>query len=168
MSDTPLNVLFLCTGNSARSIIAEALMRDLGKGRFNAFSAGTEPTGKVNGFALALLERNGHDIGALRSKDLAEFQTPDAPVMDFVFTVCDHARETCPVWPGHPVTAHWGLPDPAAVEGSEAERAYAFAETYGAMHRRISAFVSLPLAALDRVMIQRSVDEIGEDDRGPA
>lgn len=158
------NVLFICSGNSARSIFAEALLRDLGKGRFNAFSAGTRPGSGLNPFALALLERNEHDISGLRSKHISEFQTDDAPRMDFVFTVCDAAAsEDCPAWAGQPITAHWGLPDPVKATGTDAERALAFARTYTALRRRIAAFVALPLDALDRLSVQRNVDAIGTD-----
>jgi arsenate reductase len=161
----PMNVLFICTGNSARSIFAEALLREEGAGRFAVYSAGTRPRSELNPFALDVLARNGHETAGLRAKNLAEFQQPGAPVMDFVFTVCDHAaNESCPPWPGQPVTAHWGLPDPVKVEGTEAEKGLAFARTYAAMRLRVQAFAALPLQTLDRIALQRAVDEIGEDE----
>ncbi len=160
---TPLNVLFLCTGNSARSILAEALMNRAGEGKIRAYSAGSRPTGAPNPYALDLLRREGFDTNFARSKSWDEFAGPDAPKMDFVFTVCDSAAaEECPFWPGQPMTAHWGLPDPAAVEGSEVEKALAFAETYRALSRRIGAFTALPLAALDAMSLQRKLREIGQ------
>lgn len=163
MNQTPYNVLFLCTGNSARSILAEALLNELGAGKFHAFSAGSMPKGEVHPLALDILARSGHDISAFRSKSWDEFARHDAPKMDFVFTVCDNAaNEVCPVWPGHPMTAHWGLPDPASVEGSEAEKRLAFAETYKHLRNRIGAFIHLPLASLDRLRIRRELDEIGK------
>ncbi|MFD2175865.1 helix-turn-helix domain-containing protein [Rhodobacter lacus] len=158
------NVLFLCTGNSARSLMAEALLRDLGGGRFAAFSAGTRPGSQPNPFALEVLARNGHSPAGLHAKDIAEFQRPGAPVMDFVFTVCDSAAaEECPPWPGQPITAHWGLADPVKATGTGAEKALVFAQTYGALHRRIAAFVALPVASLDRMSLQRRVDDLGAD-----
>lgn len=160
-AEPPRNVLFLCTGNSARSILAEALLRDLGQGRFAAHSAGTRPEPAPNPLALQLLARLGHNISHLHAKPLAAYQAPGAPVMDFVFTVCDTAAaEECPPWPGLPITGHWGLPDPARATGTEAERALAFARTYGALRRRIEAFVALPLASLDRLATQARVDAI--------
>lgn len=159
----PKNVLFLCTGNSARSILAEAALNQLGAGRFRAWSAGSRPTGAPNPFALALLARKGIDTGFARSKSWDEFAGPDAPKMDFVFTVCDSAAaEECPYWPGQPVSAHWGLPDPAAVSGTDAEKAQAFAETWAAMSRRIEAFVALPMATLDALALKRKLSDIGE------
>lgn len=159
----PKNVLFLCTGNSARSILAEAALNQIGAGRFRAFSAGSRPTGAPNPFALALLQRKGIDTGFARSKSWDEFEGPDAPKMDFVFTVCDSAAaEECPFWPGQPVSAHWGLPDPAAVTGSDTEKALAFAETWAAMSRRIAAFAALPIATLDALALKRHLREIGE------
>lgn len=158
------NVLFICSGNSARSLFAEALLRDLGKERFNAYSGGTRPGTGPNPFALQVLERNGHDTTELRSKDVKEFQQSDAPVMDFVFTVCDtSAAEECPPWPGQPITGHWGLPDPVKAQGTDAEKALTFAQTYGALRHRISAFVELPIASLDRLSLQSRVDEIGTE-----
>jgi protein-tyrosine-phosphatase/DNA-binding transcriptional ArsR family regulator len=164
MRDTDFDVLFICSGNSTRSIFAEALLRDLGRGKFQAFSAGTRPNTQLNPFALEVLKRNGHDTAELRSKHISEFQQPDAPVMDFVFTVCDTAAaEECPPWPGQPITGHWGLPDPVKATGTHAEKALAFAQTYGALRRRIEAFVELPFASLSRMSLQAHVDAIGTD-----
>jgi len=157
----PLNVLFLCTGNSARSIIAEAILNREGRGRFRAFSAGSEPKGEVNPDALGLLSRLNYDTSGFRSKSWEEFLTPDAPQMDFVFTVCDDAAETCPVFPGQPMSAHWGVEDPARVTGTPAEVAFAFSETYRMMNARILAFVSLPLASLDKLSLRNRLREIG-------
>lgn len=155
------NVLFICSGNSARSIFAEALLRDLGGARFTAHSAGTRPGTQLNPFALEVLERNGHDTAQLRSKHIAEFQAEGAPRMNFVFTVCDTAAaEECPPWPGQPITGHWGLPDPVKAQGTDAEKALVFAQTYGALRRRIEAFVALPMASLDRISLQNRVDAI--------
>lgn len=162
MPDVAYNVLFLCTGNSARSILAEAIMNTLGNGKFHAFSAGSAPRGEVHPLALELLRRQGHETKALRSKSWDEFAADGAPRLDFVFTVCDNAAgEVCPVWPGQPMTAHWGLPDPAEVDGDEAERHLAFADAYRALNNRIAAFASLPIASLDRMSLQGKVDEIG-------
>ena len=159
----PYNVLFLCTGNSARSIIAECVMNREGQGRFKAYSAGSHPRGEVNPFALDLLKRTNFDVSGLRSKSWHEFAKPDAPKLDFVFTVCDDAAgEECPYWPGQPMSAHWGMPDPAAVEGTEAEKALAFAETMRGLTNRISVFVSLPLKSIDKLSLQRRLDEIGK------
>jgi len=156
------NVLFLCIGNSARSIIAEAVLARAGAGRFNAFSAGSMPNGKVHPFALDLLKLQNFPTDTLRSKSWDEFAVPDAPVMDFVFTVCDNARdEACPVWPGQPVTAHWGIPDPATVDGSEAVKRDAFAQTMRDMTRRVSLLVNLPLDRLDNLSLQARLDNIG-------
>jgi ArsR family transcriptional regulator, arsenate/arsenite/antimonite-responsive transcriptional repressor / arsenate reductase (thioredoxin) len=164
MRDTDFDVLFICSGNSARSIFAEALLRDLGQDKFQAFSAGTRPNTTLNPMALDVLARNGHDTGGLRAKHVSEFQAAEAPVMDFVFTVCDTAAaEECPPWPGQPITGHWGLPDPVKAQGSEAERALVFAQTYGALRRRIEAFVALPFDSLSRMSLQARVDEIGRD-----
>lgn len=166
MDHPAYNVLFICSGNSARSIFAEALLRDLGKGRFTVFSAGTRPGSALNPFALDVLRRNGHDTSGMRSKHLSEFQGPDAPKMDFVFTVCDTAAaEDCPPWPGQPITAHWGLPDPVKATGTDAEKALVFAQTYGALRRRIAAFADLPFASLDRLALQAQVDRIGAPDK---
>lgn len=156
------NVLFLCTGNSARSILAEAILTRQGAGAFRAYSAGSQPKGEVHPFALDLLHRMNHDTGFARSKSWDEFAAPGAPAMDFVFTVCDSAAaEVCPVWPGQPMTAHWGVPDPAAATGTETARRLAFAEAYRMLSNRISVFVSLPLASLDRLVLQRRLDHIG-------
>ena len=156
------NVLFLCTGNSARSIIAECLLNRLGAGRFRALSAGSHPKSDVNPYALNLLQRQGFDTTQLRSKGWEEFSSPDAPPLDLVITVCDNAAaETCPVWPGRPTTAHWDLPDPAAVVGSEAEKNLAFADTLRMLRNRIGIFVSLPLASIDRLSLRRRIEDIG-------
>jgi protein-tyrosine-phosphatase len=164
MPNTPLNVLFLCTGNSARSILAEAVLNHLGKGRFKGYSAGSRPSGQPNPFAISLLQREGIDPSFARSKSWDEFAGPDAPKLDFVFTVCDNAAaEECPFWPGQPVTAHWGLPDPAAVEGTDAEKAVAFADTYRALSRRIGAFVALPMATIDAMTLHSRLSDIGQD-----
>jgi protein-tyrosine-phosphatase len=158
------NVLFLCTGNSARSILAEAILNRVGAGRFVAYSAGSHPKGQVHPYALQLLKTLNHDTGFARSKDWAEFAAPGAPKLDFVFTLCDDAAaEACPVWPGQPMTAHWGLPDPAAVAGTDAEKHLAFADTYRMLNNRISIFTSLPLASLDKLALQRRLDEIGRN-----
>lgn len=158
----PYNVLFLCTGNSARSILAESLMNHWGAGRFRGFSAGSHPKGAVHPMTLDLLGSLELPVGEMRSKSWSEFASPGAPKMDFVFTVCDQAAgETCPLWPGHPVTAHWGVPDPAAAEGSEIERRQAFRDAFRMLERRIKLFASLPLLKLDRLTIKGKVDEIG-------
>lgn len=162
MSERGYNVLFLCTHNSARSVIAEVIMNRLGGGRFRGFSAGSQPRGKIHPYALDLLAANNYEIAALRSKSWDEFATPGAPDMDFVFTVCDEAaQEMCPIWPGQPMTAHWGLPDPSRIEGTEAEKRLAFADTHRMLYQRISIFASLPLASLEKVALQRKLDEIG-------
>jgi protein-tyrosine-phosphatase len=158
----PFNVLFLCTHNSARSIIAECIMNRLGQGRFKGYSAGSQPGGNVHPYALELLKKLNYDTSALRSKSWNEFSGPDAPELDFVFTVCDNAaNETCPYWPGQPMTAHWGLPDPSAAEGTEAERRLAFADTHRMLNQRISILTNLPLASLDKLSLQKQLDEIG-------
>jgi protein-tyrosine-phosphatase len=162
MTDHVYNVLFLCTGNSARSILAECILNREGKGRFRAFSAGSHPKGQVHPFAIELLKKLNHPTAGLRSKDWEEFAVPGAAAMDFVFTVCDNAaNEVCPVWPGQPMTAHWGLPDPAAAEGTEAERHLAFADAYRMLLNRISIFTNLPMRSLDRLALQKRLDEIG-------
>ncbi|MCR9239171.1 MAG: arsenate reductase ArsC [Alphaproteobacteria bacterium] len=162
MQTTILNVLFLCTGNSARSILAEAIMNRLGAGRFKAYSAGSFPKGTVHPEAIALLARLGFDTGFARSKNWDEFANPDAPKMDFVFTVCDDAaNETCPVWPGQPLSAHWGIPDPAAIDGTDSEVSLAFSEAYRMLNTRISIFTALPLASIDRMSLKPKLDEIG-------
>ena len=159
----PYNVLFLCTGNSARSILAEAILNTEGKGKFHAYSAGSFPAGKVNPNALALLQHFNLPTADLRSKSWDEFAVTEAPRMDFVFTVCDDAAgEVCPVWPGEPVTAHWGIPDPAAVEGSREEIQYAFAQAFARLERRIGLFLALPLATLDPMTIQAELKRIGQ------
>jgi arsenate reductase len=156
------NVLFLCTGNSARSILAEAFLNAEGKGRFRAFSAGSFPKAAVNPLALALLEQLGYSTESLRSKSWDEFALPGAPAMDFVFTVCDQAAgEVCPVWPGQPVSAHWGISDPAAVEGSDAEKMQAFREALRMLSNRIGVFIELPFAKLDRIKLKTRLDDIG-------
>lgn len=164
MADTKkiYNVLFLCTGNSARSVMAECVLNRLGIGRFNAYSAGSRPTGEVHPYARELLENLGYPIDALRSKHWDEFACAGAPDLDFVFTVCDRAAsEPCPIWPGQPMSAHWGLPDPAAAMGNEAERRLAFADTLRMLDHRIGAFVSLPVESLDRLSLEHRLDEIG-------
>ena len=161
MKDT-YNVLFLCTGNSARSILGEALLNQMGQGRFRAFSAGSKPAGRVNPFALELLGRKGISTGSLRSKGWEEFEAAAAPKMDFIFTVCDSAAaETCPIWPGHPVSAHWGIPDPAAVEGSDEEKRKAFMTAFATLERRISLLINLPVATLEHAALQRHLADIG-------
>ena len=156
------NVLFLCTGNSARSIMAEALLNRIGGPRFRAFSAGSFPAGAVNPYALEILERHGHDTGHLRSKDWIEYADPDAPAMHFMFTLCDRAAgESCPIWSGRPASAHWSFSDPAAVEGGEADVRAAFADTYRAIERRLEAFASLPLESLAGSELTRRLDAIG-------
>lgn len=156
------NVLFLCTGNSARSILAESILQREGLGRFRAYSAGSHPKGEVHPFALDLLQRQNHPIEGLRSKSWDEFAVPGAPEMHFVFTVCDDtAAEVCPVWPGQPMTAHWGGPDPAAATGTEAERRLAFSETYRMLSNRISIFVNLPLNAIDNLALKQRLAELG-------
>ena len=162
MEDNPYNVLFICTGNSARSVIAEGLMNELGGGRFKAFSAGSHPKGTVHPLALKTLAAHHIPTDGFRSKGWEAFSGPGAPALQFVFTVCDQAvGEVCPVWPGQPMTAHWGLPDPAAVEGDEAVQERAFLDTFITLKRRIQLMLSLPLASLDRMAIQREIRDIG-------
>ena len=162
MPDRVYNVLFLCTGNSARSVIAEAILNKIGAGRFLAYSAGSQPKGQVNPGTIKLLGGLGYDISGFRSKSWAEFAQLGAPVMDFVFTVCDDAAgETCPVWPGQPMTAHWGIPDPAAATGTDAEVAQAFAEAYRMLNQRIGLFAALPMASVDKMTLQNRLKEIG-------
>jgi protein-tyrosine-phosphatase len=164
----PYNVLFLCTGNSARSILAEAIVNREGAGRFRGFSAGSHPKGAPHPYAIDLLRRLNHDTAFARSKSWDEFAAVGAPELDFVFTVCDQAAaEPCPYWPGQPMSAHWGVPDPAEAEGNEAEKRLAFSEAYRMLRNRISIFVNLPLASIDRLSLQRRLDAIGKD-RSPA
>ena len=162
MSDGPFNVLFLCTGNSARSIIAEVILNKLAPGKFHAYSAGSQPKGQVNPHTIQLLQSLGYDTSDLRSKSWNEFAKAGAPVLDFVFTVCDNAAgETCPVWPGQPMTAHWGVPDPAEAEGSPAEIALAFKDAYRMLNQRIGIFTALPIRNLDRLSLLKRLKEIG-------
>ena len=164
MTDRAYNALFLCTGNSARSILAEAILEKEGEGHFKAYSAGSNPTGKVHPYALDLLKTLGHPSDHLRSKNWDEFSGTGVPQLDFVFTVCDNAAcETCPVWPGQPMTAHWGIPDPAAATGSEAERRAAFTEAYRMMFNRISLFLALPLESIDKMGLQKRLIDIGTE-----
>ena len=163
MADRPYNVLFLCTGNSARSIMAESILRREGAGRFSAYSAGSHPAGRVNPFALELLQANRMPTDGLASKSWDEFTKPDAPALDFVFTVCDNAAaEACPVWPGQPMSAHWGIPDPAAVEGDEEARRRAFRDAFSRLQRRISLLVNLPVQGLDKLSLQKQLSDIGK------
>ncbi|WP_137390345.1 arsenate reductase ArsC [Rhodoligotrophos defluvii] len=165
MTERRYDVLFLCTGNSARSILAESILRKDGGERFRAFSAGSNPKGEVNPFALKVLESTGYPTEGLRSKSWDDFARPDAPVMDFVFTVCDNAAgEVCPVWPGHPVTAHWGIEDPAAVEGTDIEKQAAFVQALRSLKTRISLFTMLPLASLDKLALSAKLRAIGQGD----
>jgi protein-tyrosine-phosphatase len=169
MSERPFNVLFLCTGNSARSVMAEAILNKTGAGKFQAFSAGSEPKGRVHPETLKLLRSLGFDITRFRSKSWSEFAKPGAPPLDFVFTVCDNAAgEACPLWPGQPMTAHWGIPDPAAAEGSPAEVALAFTDAYRMLSQRIGAFAALPIHALDKLSLQAKLKEIGRMDGATA
>jgi protein-tyrosine-phosphatase len=164
----PFNVLFLCTGNSARSIMAEAIMNRVGAGKFKGYSAGSMPKGQVHPLTINLLNKLNYDTTALRSKSWEEFTAPNAPVMDFVFTVCDNAaNEVCPIWPGQPMSAHWGVPDPAEAEGDNTQRALAFADTYRMLDNRIGIFTSLPLKALDELTLQKQLDAIGKS-KAPA
>ena len=163
MSERVYNVLFLCTHNSARSVIAETIMNRLGGGKFRGFSAGSQPSGKIHPYALDLLAKNNYDVASLRSKSWDEFAAAGTPEMDFVFTVCDDAaQEVCPFWPGQPMTAHWGLPDPSRAEGTEAEKRLAFADTHRMLYQRIGIFVNLPLVSLDRLALQKKLDQIGQ------
>lgn len=163
MADRIYNVLFLCTGNSARSIMGEAIMDREGLGKFKGYSAGSHPKGEIHPYALELLLKLNYSVKGLHSKDWSEFAKPGAPQIDFVFTVCDSAaNEVCPIWPGQPMTAHWGLPDPATVEGNEAERRLAFADTHRMLKNRISVFANLPIASLDRLALQEKLSGIGE------
>ena len=164
MSDPKYNVLFICTGNSARSIFAESILRKEAADRFEAYSAGTKPRSELNPFALEVLELNGHDISVLRSKNLSEFQGDGAPKFDFVFTVCNQAaNEECPAWSGQPISAHWGMPDPVKAEGTDAQKSLAFHQAYGALYNRIKAFSALPIFSLDRISLQKAVDDIGRE-----
>jgi arsenate reductase (thioredoxin) len=163
MSGTPLKVLFLCTGNSARSVMAEAILNKIGADKFRAYSAGSQPKGRVNPHTTQLLQSLGYDTSTFRSKSWSEFAKPGAPSLDFVFTVCDNAAgETCPVWPGKPMTAHWGVPDPAAATGSPAKIALAFRDAYRMLNQRIGVFVALPIQSLDRMSLQNKVRDIGK------
>lgn len=163
MTDHPYNVLFLCTGNSARSIMAEAILNRSGQGRFRAFSAGSHPKGHVHPYALQLLNQLHYDVSELRSKSWIEFAQPAAPKLNFVFTVCDNAAaEACPVWPGQPMTAHWGIPDPAEATGTEAEIRFAFADALRMLTNRIHIFISLPIRSLDQLALQKQLDAIGK------
>ena len=162
MADRPFNALFLCTGNSARSIMAEAILNKLGQGKFRAYSAGSQPKGRVNPNTIQLLRGLGYDTSSFRSKSWSEFAKPGAPPLDFVFTVCDNAAgEACPVWPGQPMTAHWGVPDPAEARGSEAEIALAFKDAYRMLFQRIGIFTALPIRGLDKLSLQNKLREIG-------
>ena len=162
MTQRPYNVLFLCTGNSARSIIAEAILNKAAPERFRAYSAGSQPEGRVNPHTIALLDGLGYDTAGLRSKSWAEFSRPGAPKFDFVFTVCDSAAaETCPVWPGQPMTAHWGVPDPAEAKGTAAEIGLAFRDAYRMLNQRIGLFVALPIGSLDHLSLQKRLKDIG-------
>ena len=162
VTDRIYNVLFLCTGNSARSILAEAILNQIGKGRFRAYSAGSHPAGKVNPYVLQMLAAQNLPVAELRSKSWDEFAAPGAPALDFVFTVCDNAAgEVCPVWPGQPVSAHWGIEDPAAVQGDDAARRHAVHTALQLLNRRISVFINLPFAKLDKMALKQEVDSIG-------
>jgi len=165
VADEMFNVLFLCTGNTARSVLAEGILRKIGGGTFRAFSAGSQPKGTVNPFALKVLAAHGHPTDGFRSKSWEEYSGPGAPRMHFVITVCDSAAgESCPLWPGQPMTAHWGIEDPAAVEGTDIEKERAFEQAFRFMSRRIEAFVSLPVASLDKLLLQSEMRRIGELD----
>ena len=163
MADRPFNTLFLCTGNSARSIVAEAILNKLGAGRFRAFSAGSQPKGQVNPHTIQLLDGLGYDTSGFRSKSWNEFAKPGAPTLDFVFTVCDNAAgEVCPFWPGQPMTAHWGVPDPAEATGTSAEIGLAFKDAYRMLHQRIAIFTALPIRSLDQFSLQAKLKQIGQ------
>jgi arsenate reductase len=163
-SNSPLNVLFLCTGNSARSIMAECILNRLGQSKFKAYSAGSYPKGEVNPNALAVLRKSNFDVSKLRSKSWDEFAAPGAPKLDFVFTVCDNAAgETCPLWPGQPMTAHWGVPDPAAIEGSDEEKRKAFLDAFSRLSTRIRLMMNLPFDKLERLALQSKLREIGRE-----
>ena len=169
MSARKYNVLFICTGNSARSIFAESILRSEAGDRFVAYSAGTKPRSELNPFAVEVLKQKGHDISVLESKNISAFQGDDAPDLDFVFTVCNQAaNEECPAWTGQPVSAHWGMLDPVKVEGSHAEKSLAFHQSYGALLNRIKAFTALPIASLDRIALQKAVDDIAQTNEGAA
>jgi arsenate reductase (thioredoxin) len=169
VADRPYNVLFLCTGNSARSIIAEAILNKVGQGKFRAYSAGSQPKGRVNPNTIDLLARLGYDTSSFRSKSWTEFAKPSAPSLDFVFTVCDNAAgEACPVWPGQPMTAHWGIPDPAEATGTSAQVALAFNDAYRMLNQRIGIFAALPLRSLDSLSLQKKLGEIGRMDGATA
>ena len=163
MTDTIKNVLFLCTHNSARSVMAEALLNRHGAGKFRAYSAGSQPSGRINPFVRSLLDRLGFDTSGFRSKDWSEFAGPGAPAMHFVFTVCDQAAgETCPIWPGQPITAHWGFPDPSSFDGSDAAKAAFTGEVFAMIERRIRIFAGLPLATLSKLEVRRRIEEMGK------
>ncbi|WP_299616549.1 helix-turn-helix domain-containing protein [uncultured Tateyamaria sp.] len=167
VTDRKYNVLFICTGNSARSIFAESILRKEAGDRFVAYSAGTKPRSELNPFALEVLKQKGHDTSVLESKNVSVFQGDDAPDFDFVFTVCNQAaNEECPAWTGQPVSAHWGMPDPVKVEGSNAEKSLAFHQSYGALLNRIKAFTALPISSLDRIALQKAVDDIAQTNEG--
>lgn len=164
MAHRVFNVLFICTANSARSIMAEAILNQLGVGHYRAYSAGSQPAGQVNPYAIELLQRNRFRTDSLRSKNWEEFAQPDAPAMDFVLTVCDNAAgEVCPVWPGQPMSAHWGVPDPAAVQGTEEEKQRAFSEAFITLNRRITIFLALPFDKLDKLSLQNELHRIGTE-----
>ncbi|WP_085855056.1 metalloregulator ArsR/SmtB family transcription factor [Palleronia marisminoris] len=167
MSDRRYKVLFICTGNSARSIFAESILREEAGDRFEAYSAGTKPRSELNPFALDVLDQKDHDISVLRAKNVSEFQGEDAPRFDFVFTVCDRAaNEECPSWPGQPISAHWGMPDPVKEDGTDAQKSLAFQRAYGALANRIRAFTALPISSLDRISLQRAVDDLARRGAG--
>lgn len=163
MADHIYNVLFLCTHNSARSVLAECIINRLGQGKFRGFSAGSSPREEINPYTIDLLRFQNYDVSGLRSKSWDEFAAPESPQMDFVFTVCDDAaNEVCPIWPGQPMSAHWGLPDPSAAGGTEAEKRYAFADAHRMLYQRIGIFVNLPMESLDKLTLQKRLDDIGK------